>query len=80
MTIRASVRASSPVVRAMLVSGVAILVAALPLSLTSPLFYDKSAAFVLALALGLAHASLSGQIEHCCAPFGRHDVEAPDDG
>jgi hypothetical protein len=36
---------------------------AVPLSITSPQFYDKSSALVFALVLGLAHASLSGKLE-----------------
>ncbi|MCD4690741.1 O-antigen ligase family protein [bacterium] len=71
MTVRAAARADTPVVRALFVSGVAVLVAAVPLSFTSPQFYDKSSALVLALILGLAHAALHGKLERGGVGIGR---------
>ncbi len=63
MTLRAAARASSAIARAMLFAGAAVLIAAVPLSFTSPQFYDKSSALVLALVLGLSHASLRGRLD-----------------
>ncbi len=71
MTIRAAAKANSPLVHVLLVSGAAILIVAIPLSLTSPQFYDKSSALVLALVLGLAHASLCGKLGRGDAGAGR---------
>jgi len=71
MTIRAAAKVDSPLVQALLVSGAAILIVAVPLSLTSPQFYDKSSALVLALVLGLAHASLRGKLERGDTGTGR---------
>jgi len=63
LTVLALARTHSPVIRALLAAGMAVLIAALPLSFTSPQFYDKSSALVLALSLGLAHATLSGRFD-----------------
>ncbi len=63
MAVRAAARSASPLARALLVSCVAVLIAAVPLSFTSPQFYDKSSALVLALMLGLSYASVHGRLD-----------------
>jgi len=74
MTVLAARRASTPVIRGLFIAGAAILVSAIPLSFTSPQFYDKSSALVLALILGLAHASLSGRFDGGGALAGSGDA------
>ncbi len=63
MTARAAYGSSDPLVRGLLMSGAAVLIAAIPLSFTSPQFYDKSSALVLALVLGLSYAALRGRLD-----------------
>lgn len=55
---QALVASKDDVLGAVMASGLALLVAFIPLSITSPQYYDKSSVFVIALILGAAEATV----------------------